>query len=106
MRYDEIRTLLKSHFTDLLNRHKEAIAKSGRLSETDRRMHETSIDLANDLDFFDQPHGRPEGPTDGIIEKYDLEISPRARKPTSCSGMSSDNPIRRIAGKSWIMTNH
>ena len=76
MRYDEIRTLLKSHFTELLDRHKEAIAKSGRLSETDRRMHETSIDLANDIDFFDQPHGGPEGPTDGIIEKYGLQHPP------------------------------
>jgi len=74
MRYDEIRAVLKTHFTQLLNQHKEAIAKSGRMSEANRRRHETSIAIAHDLDFFDQPHASPLSPTNGLIEKYDLTV--------------------------------
>lgn len=75
MRYDEIRALLKKHFTGLLERRKAAIAENGRLSESDRAIIQSSLLVATDAEMF---HAVGEGemsPVDRLIAKYGLSVS-------------------------------
>ncbi|MGI9414677.1 MAG: DUF6538 domain-containing protein, partial [Hyphomicrobiales bacterium] len=46
MRYDEIRTVLKQHFIEMLEKRKRVIAEQGRLGELDKTALKNSIDFA------------------------------------------------------------
>ena len=79
VRYDEIRTLLKGHFTTLLEQRKAAIAESGRLSAGDRATLESSISVSGDADIFNLADDGEGIPVDRLIERYGLTV-PRGSK--------------------------
>ena len=79
MRYDEIRTLLKDHFTTLLEQRKAAIAKSGRLSAEERATLESSASIAGDADIFNLVDDGECIPVDHLIERYGLTVPPGSK---------------------------
>jgi integrase len=76
VRYDEIRALLKDHFTRLLDEKKEAIGANGRLSGFERDVLKSSIETADYPEMFNLPLEGLGTPVDRLIEQYGLEASP------------------------------
>lgn len=76
MRYDEIRKLLKDHFTKLLDKRKKGIAERGRLSDFDVSVLQSSIGISEDRDFFRHPDKDQTTHTDRLIASYGLSIVP------------------------------
>lgn len=78
MRYDEIRALLKDHFQQLLDRYKERIGQTGRLSELDRQAYENGMWVASEAADGDDALWSPDGQDmellSSFIEKYDLDM--------------------------------
>ena len=78
MRYDEIRALLKDHFQQLLDRRKERIGQTGRLSELDRQAYENGMWVASEAaegdDALWSPDGQDKELLSSFIEKYDLDM--------------------------------
>ena len=86
MRYDEIRALLKDHFQQLLDRRKERIGQTGRLSKLDRQAYENGMWVASEAadgdDTLWSPDGQGRELLSSFIEKYDLDMQ-EGTKPYS-----------------------
>ncbi len=76
VRYDEIRALLKDHFTRLLNEKKEAIGANGRLSGFERDVLKSSIDAADYPEMFNLTEEGQGTTVERLIELYGLEAPP------------------------------
>ena len=78
MKYHEIRTLLKAHFTDLLEKRKASIAETGRLSEYDLSILQSSISSSDYPELFNYTSGAQKPPIDRLITKYGLDVPKEA----------------------------
>lgn len=78
MKYHEIRTLLKAHFTDLLEKRKASIAETGRLTELDLNVLQSSISTADCPELFNLASEGERPPMDRLIAKYGLDLPKEA----------------------------
>lgn len=78
MRYDEIRALLTDHFQQMLDRHKERVGQTGRLSELDRQAYENGMWVASEAaegdDTLLSPDGQGKELLSSFIEKYSIDV--------------------------------
>jgi len=72
MRYDEMREVLRQHFTGLLERVKERIAQEGRLKEDKVAFYNDTIRHIDDDNYFDLMQGHAKHPVHTVIEEHDL----------------------------------
>ena len=79
MTFEEIRTLLRAHFSELLSKRKTQIAETGRLSLLDVSMYETSAEFGREAARDGGslvPGGSDTETVSRFIENYGLEIQP------------------------------
>jgi len=74
MRYDEMREVLKQHFTGLLETAKERIAQEGRLKEHNIAFFNNTIQHIEDDNYVELVLGPYETKIQDIIRQYDLPI--------------------------------
>jgi len=74
MRYDEMREVLKQHFTGLLERTKEHIAREGRLKDDKIAFYNETIQHIEDDNYVEFVMGSYEPTLHSIIDGYDLPI--------------------------------
>lgn len=72
MRYDEIREILRQHFTGLLTKVQDGISQEGRLNEDKIAFYRETISHINDDSYFELVLGSDKHPVHSVIEKYDL----------------------------------
>jgi len=72
MRYDEMREVLKRHFTGMLEGIKGRIAQEGRLKEDKVAFYTETIKNIDDDSYFEFMHGHAKHPAHTVIEEYDL----------------------------------
>lgn len=72
MRYDEIREVLRQHFTSLLERVKERIAQDGRLNDDKIAFYTETKHHIDDDSYFELVHGLDKHPAQSVIEEYNL----------------------------------
>ena len=74
MRYDEMREVLRQHFSGMLERMKEHIAQEGRLKEDKIAFHNEVIEHIEDDNYVEFMMGSYKPTLHSIIDKYDLPV--------------------------------